>query len=60
DFTRIRTVLPAQTPLQQVGGEALSPSELFRRFVRDQAEVEPEPELVELFLELTDLALAHA
>ena len=60
DFTRIRAVLPERLDAGRADAEHLPPAELFRRFVRAQAETEPEPELVALFEELTDLALANA
>lgn len=58
DFLRIRTVLPAGTTAEAADpGEIQAPAELFKAFVREQTEADPDPELVALFEELSQAAM---
>ena len=58
DFLRIRTVLPKAEPTDgPLAPGARAPIDLFRAFVREQTEADPDPELVELFVELSQAAV---
>ena len=63
DFLRVRTILPevAAKPREATESEPLqAPTDLFRAFVKEMTDNEPDPELVDLFAELSQAAMGGA